>query len=364
VELEAARRGAADHVRAHALAVVPSLAAQREVAPNPSPAPLLQRCRRGKRGRGTRMRPLVPPGAVFTLITVLCQRDTGTCATDPGVPGQCTYNHVNFEDFAVPPPLHTPYGQLTVKACGSLPNCGSATDATSCLLTNFTKSVVCSRAGSSSGPPPTPPDPPPSGPPGPPPLSPHYTFELPDPDLTIGMVQGNGASCGPFVPVSLSVTIAFECVHSASGAGQLVFNGMSPSPDTRYHGLTQLCNFNVTWQTSKVCALPHAPGRGKWKTGGMAWTLKFVLVFVGVGLAYCVVGTVIKTKLMGNSSANFYNNIPNREFWFGLPSLVADGFRFTGTKLGFVASTGTKKQYETVDTGRDDSSGGDDGPKE
>eukprot|EP01049_Picozoa_sp_SAG25_P023114 SAG25_NODE_9633_length_364_cov_1.169811_1_plen_93_part_10 len=52
-------------------------AQQREAAPNPSPAPLHSAA--------------AAENVVFTLFTVLCQRDTGTCATDPGVPGQCAY---------------------------------------------------------------------------------------------------------------------------------------------------------------------------------------------------------------------------------------------------------------------------------
>ena len=32
---------------------------------------------------------------------------------------------------------------------------------------------------------------------------------------------------------------------------------------------------------------------------------------------------------MPNASSNFYNNIPQKDFWFDLPSLVQDGVAFT-----------------------------------
>ena len=32
-----------------------------------------------------------------------------------------------------------------------------------------------------------------------------------------------------------------------------------------------------------------------------------------------------------NASSNFYNNIPQKDFWFDLPSLVQDGVAFTAS---------------------------------
>ena len=51
---------------------------------------------------------------------------------------------------------------------------------------------------------------------------------------------------------------------------------------------------------------------------------------------YFAGGTIVKSRLP-NSSSVFYNNIPNREFWFDLPSLCKDGFVFAlsgGKKKG------------------------------
>ena len=46
--------------------------------------------------------------------------------------------------------------------------------------------------------------------------------------------------------------------------------------------------------------------------------------FVAVFVTYCGLGTFIKSRLPNHSDA-CYNNIPQRDFWFDLPSLVSDG---------------------------------------
>jgi hypothetical protein len=49
--------------------------------------------------------------------------------------------------------------------------------------------------------------------------------------------------------------------------------------------------------------------------------------FVAVFVTYCGLGTFIKSRLPNHSDA-CYNNIPQRDFWFDLPSLVSDGAIF------------------------------------
>ena len=67
--------------------------------------------------------------------------------------------------------------------------------------------------------------------------------------------------------------------------------------------------------------------------------------FAAVVATYCGIGTFIKSKLPNHSDA-CYNNIPQRDFWFDLPSLVSDG-------AVYAASMGKKRAnkkgtYESI----------------
>jgi len=259
--------------------------------------------------------------------------------------GSCTYNGVDFSKLSNPAKVETPYGSLYVVGCGkltSLPGGKTCADqeqnvGSACLETNFTDKngkpetgrspVLCGMTGTQN----------------PDIVSPQYVTDLPDPQLMVGMIQGNGDRCGPFVPedTRTSVTIAFECDKSAGVMGTVQFKDFKPP-----------CNFNLTWQTELVCNLPPAPGRPDALRSSNFGTT-FLLVFFLSLSGYCIVGTVIKSRLP-NASANFYNNIPNKEFWFGLPGLVGEG-------CSFAASGGKRDrgdEYEQVETGSDD------GPKE
>jgi hypothetical protein len=187
--------------------------------------------------------------------------------------GSCVYHHqaahagVNFEAIQPAAPVATPYGQLLVAACGPVKRgdgttgCNGASgrnpNSSACLLTNFTgdrREIGCGMAPGGQWRP-----------------SPRYIHGLPDPELAIGMVQRGGDSCGGLVPssVTFSTTIAFVCDSGAVEGGQLVFNGMSPSPDAP-PGVTAACNFNLTWRTSAVCTLPLARDRPRLVTPPVA----------------------------------------------------------------------------------------------
>ena len=80
------------------------------------------------------------------------------------------------------------------------------------------------------------------------------------------------------------------------------------------------CNYNVTWVTSAACDLPDAPGRPS--SLASDWGTHFLLIFFGAVIVYCGLGTFVKSRLPNHSDA-CYNNIPQRDFWFDLPSLVS-----------------------------------------
>lgn len=66
---------------------------------------------------------------------------------------------------------------------------------------------------------------------------------------------------------------------------------------------------------------------------------------MAVVATYFGLGTLIKSKLPNHSDA-CYNNIPQRDFWFDLPSLVGDG-------VVYAASMGSRKAnkqgtYESI----------------
>jgi len=170
-----------------------------------------------------------------------------------------------------------------------------------------------------------------------------FTNILPggSPAFVVALIQSGGQPCNPMDPSGelMKVTIAFDCLASATGAGQLVV-------DPR-EWLATPCNVNVTWRTSTVCALPPAPNTPLPGTG-LSFGWLFLLGFAAAAVLYVGLGTLVKTKLLPNASANLYNNIPQKNMWRELPSLVVDGFKF-------VTSGGKKTdtaEYEPIDTGR------------
>lgn len=85
-----------------------------------------------------------------------------------------------------------------------------------------------------------------------------------------------------------------------------------------------------------------------------------MLLFFGVLFAYCFIGTFIKSKL-SNSSDVFYNNIPMRDFWFGLPGLATDGVKFVAD----TATGGGRSNYKKIGSKESDAADPDEAaPKE
>jgi hypothetical protein len=161
----------------------------------------------------------------------------------------------------------------------------------------------------------------------------------------IEQTNGNQQHCG-----LLQTSIAFRCSESVPFPG--IVEWVPPTDPTG-----NPCIYNISWTVNTVCPLPPAPDRPDPKDEGGAFALTtFLVIFLGGGLYFvggtlansrCVQLTVLRrrcalsrlplTELLGmfarlpNASSNFYNNIPQKDFWFDLPSLVQDGVAFSAS---------------------------------
>lgn len=248
-----------------------------------------------------------------------------------------------------------------VSACDAIPDPASPPGSSCCLATNFTPptDVSCGKVGSH-----------------------RFTTDIDAPELQIAMIQSLGTKCGYILQPdkAMEVTIAFVCDKSlpdpggtrlpprgyparfaglipgvVGGAGKLTFDA-----DQSCQGKPCYCNYNVTWRTASACALPPSARPGSL---GADWGEDFLLYFFAFLILYFGVGTFIKSRLPNHSDA-CYNNIPQRDFWFGLPSLMGDGAAFAmsmgkqkANKAGLAG-----EEYESIDTARDTPAA--DGPKE
>jgi len=235
--------------------------------------------------------------------------------------------------------IEVPQGLLHINPCAPVDACKEVNPPASCCLqTNFSTSTSVSCGEAFSG---------------------LYTTDLADPDLTIGMIQTHGSECGYILEPEkkMQLTIAFECDKDTPDPGVLTFN------DEGHY-----CNYNITWKTRSACQLPRAPNRPSSLAND--WGSHFLLIFVAVFVTYCGLGTFIKSRLPNHSDA-CYNNIPQRDFWFDLPSLVSDGAIFAvslgerkANKHGTYESIDSDKYGSTDDATKTETGDDDAAPKE
>lgn len=192
--------------------------------------------------------------------------------------------------------VETPFGSLQVNPCGALttPACVGNPAATCCFASNQTTPPSIFSCGASH----------------------IFTPDLADDNegFVVGLVTSGGSAqfCG-----ALSASIAFECDKARPPPGQLSFTAQTN------------CDVNLTWAVSTACAVPK-PDRPGHLVGGGKFSMYVMLIIFGGGFAYFGLGTAIKSR-MPNASSNFYNNIPNKDFWWHIGDLIKDGLLFTVT---------------------------------
>lgn len=145
----------------------------------------------------------------------------------------------------------------------------------------------------------------------------------------------------------MQTSIAFRCSPDTPDPGILEWVPRDPGVSG--------CVYNVTWDTQHACGRPPVnPPPEEEDEGGAFALITLLVVFLGGGL-YFIGGTLVNSRFvrstipfcssllsrfsltkppglsarLPNASANFYNNIPQRDFWFDLPSLVQDGVAFS-----------------------------------
>jgi len=89
---------------------------------------------------------------------------------------------------------------------------------------------------------------------------------------------------------------------------------------------------------------PPGPTPGVNPSGGLSGGWIFIIIFLCTTFTYVVVGCIYKRQKMGTAGME---SCPNVDFWRDFPSLVADGFKFTFTKLRACCGKGDGT-YETV----------------
>ena len=168
-----------------------------------------------------------------------------------------------------------------------------------------------------------------------------FTTELNDPQIIVGvaLTDGNLESCG-----RLQTSISFRCGANTPAPGVLEYvppplvRRQPPScPWLGWRSLTAAgprraqgqssCITNLTWTVDFVCAQEPPANRPPMPSEGNFALVTFLLIFLGGGL-YFVGGTAYNSR-QPNAALEIYNNIPHRNFWFDLPSLVSDGVAFT-----------------------------------
>ena len=168
-----------------------------------------------------------------------------------------------------------------------------------------------------------------------------FTTELNDPQIIVGvaLTDGNLESCG-----QLQTSISFRCGANTPAPGVLEYvppplvRRQPPScPWLGWRSLTAAgprraqgqssCITNLTWTVDFVCAQEPPANRPPMPSEGNFALVTFLLIFLGGGL-YFVGGTAYNSR-QPNAALEIYNNIPHRNFWFDLPSLVSDGVAFT-----------------------------------
>lgn len=147
------------------------------------------------------------------------------------------------------------------------------------------------------------------------------SYGLPEPLVIDG---GEKTADGSYSPVRMTYVGGMADNYCPSGRISHVLLVCDPSIASTDATVTEatkqsLCEYTFTIPGAGAC-----PG-SKGGTG-----LVIMLTLIGIGVGYMLVGTIYNMK---KNDEGFKESIPHREFWIDLPSLVADGCRFTWGKI-------------------------------
>jgi hypothetical protein len=136
--------------------------------------------------------------------------------------------------------------------------------------------------------------------------------------------------------ITRTVNVLFPCTPGAGTA-----SSFSVVEDTT------TCIFTLKLNTQESCpggnpSNPPGPSGGGGLGGG---SIFLILLLVGT-LVYIAAGCVYKRKKIGTTTMK--ESCPNNEFWFGLPGLVKDGFRYSFNMIRTGCKSGSNQQYEEL----------------
>jgi len=155
------------------------------------------------------------------------------------------------------------------------------------------------------------------------------TFETIDNGIQINYFKGDGQCPDPNTPRSSSIILTCDPQSPANPQSWVIANPTA-------------CYYTAKAKTSKACPT-YVPSENKGLSGG--WI--FIIILIVIIPIYIVVGYVYNSKKSGTKGIR--ENCPQAGFWFALPGLVKDGFRFTWDKtFGRLKSGGSGESYETI----------------
>lgn len=117
----------------------------------------------------------------------------------------------------------------------------------------------------------------------------------------------------------------------------LVCDKTSAEPTFTYveeTGTTPYITYKFTLRAKECCPV---------SIGGLSFGSILCIIFVVVLVVYLVAGVLINKFARGATGAEL---IPNRAFWADLPSLIKEGFQFTGAKISGCFSRDS--QYDQI----------------
>jgi len=145
------------------------------------------------------------------------------------------------------------------------------------------------------------------------------------------VVTYTGGDYCPTPQVYRSLVITFSCGTSATSLPTYV----SESPS---------CQYNFNWNTIAGCGVlgggdddddddDDGGGGGGGGSSNIGGGDVFLIIFFVGGFLYVAIGMAYNYKFKGQTGVEM---VPNIEFWRGLPSMLKDGFVFTGQKISGV----------------------------